>query len=130
MWNASAEYTIPLDLIHSNVGIAMYTKSCMYTYGPSICIWDIMLSHTHMGYDYPVHIWDIPYTYGPIDAYWAEQRHTIMTIDCGFGSVNISRFLNQACAGHRPSHIWFLKIVSVRTSVCVSVCMCPHPRGY
>ena len=25
---------------------------------------------------------------------------------------------------------WFLKIVSVRTSVCVCVYVCVHPRGY
>ena len=38
--------------------------------------------------------------------------------------------LNQACAGCRPAHTWFLKIVSVWTSVCVFVyvCVCPLPR--
>ena len=29
--------------------------------------------------------------------------------------------LNQARAGHRPVHAWFLKAISVRTSVCVPV---------
>ena len=33
-------------------------------------------------------------------------------------------FLNQAHAGHRPVHTWFLKIVSVRTAV--YVCVCPE----
>ena len=35
-------------------------------------------------------------------------------------------FLNQIRAGHRPVRAWFLKIVSVRSSVCV--CVCPPPR--
>ena len=30
---------------------------------------------------------------------------------------------NQACAGRRPARTWFLKIVSVWMSVCVSVCV-------
>ena len=33
-------------------------------------------------------------------------------------------FLNQARAGHRPAHTWFLKIASVWMSVCVCVCVC------
>ena len=35
-------------------------------------------------------------------------------------------FLNQARASHRPARAWFLKTVSVRTSVCVfvRVCLC------
>ena len=37
-------------------------------------------------------------------------------------------FLNQAQASHRPVCAWFLKIVSVQTSVCVCVCVCP--QGY
>ena len=41
-------------------------------------------------------------------------------------------FLNQACAGRRPVHAWFLRIASVRESmrVCVlaRVCVCPPPR--
>ena len=32
-------------------------------------------------------------------------------------------YLNQARAGHRPALAWFLKIVSVQTSVCVFVCV-------
>ena len=34
------------------------------------------------------------------------------------------------CTDHRPAHAWFLKIVSVRTSVCMCACMCvcPPPR--
>ena len=38
--------------------------------------------------------------------------------------------LNQACASLQPALAWFLKIVSVRTSVCVFlyVCVCPSPR--
>ena len=36
--------------------------------------------------------------------------------------------LNQVHAGCRPVRAWFLKIVSVRTSVCVFVCVCPPPR--
>ena len=39
-----------------------------------------------------------------------------------------NKFLNQARAGHRPAHAWFLKIDPVRTSVCV--CVCVRPRGY
>ena len=41
-------------------------------------------------------------------------------------------FLNQAHAGHRAVHAWFLKIVSMRMSVCVFVCLCVCvcPRGY
>ena len=47
--------------------------------------------------------------------------------------VVVVTFLNQVCAGHRPAHTWFLKIVSVQTSVCVCVCVCcvcvcPSPR--
>ena len=33
------------------------------------------------------------------------------------------QFLNQARAGHRLAHAWFLKIASVQTSVCVFVCV-------
>ena len=36
------------------------------------------------------------------------------------------------CAGHRPVSAWFLKIVFVKTFVCLCVyicmCMCLHPR--
>ena len=32
-------------------------------------------------------------------------------------------FLNQARAGHRPVHTWFLKMVSIQTSVCEFVCV-------
>ena len=44
-------------------------------------------------------------------------------------------FLNQARAGHRPVHTWFLKIDPVRivgmhVRVCVCVCVCVHARGY
>ena len=35
-----------------------------------------------------------------------------------------NKFLNQVRAGCRPACVWFLKIVSVRTSVCVCVCQC------
>ena len=31
-------------------------------------------------------------------------------------------------AGCRPAHAWFLKIVSVRTPVCVFACVCLLPR--
>ena len=31
--------------------------------------------------------------------------------------------LNQVRASHRPARAWFLKIVPVRTSVCVFVCV-------
>ena len=42
-------------------------------------------------------------------------------------------FLNQARAGCRPVHAWFLKtdpvqIVGIRICVCACMCMCPHPR--
>ena len=37
------------------------------------------------------------------------------------------QFLNQVHAGHRPVHTWFLKIVSVRMSVCM--CMCVRPEA-
>ena len=36
--------------------------------------------------------------------------------------VKLSNFLNQAHAGHRLVHAWFLKIVDVY------VCVCPPPR--
>ena len=42
---------------------------------------------------------------------------------------NIPKFLNQACAGYRPTHAWFLKIDSVRIvgmRACVRVCPCPR----
>ena len=39
---------------------------------------------------------------------------------------NLAHFLNQACAGHRPAHAWFLKIDPVWTCVCV--CVSPPPR--
>ena len=40
-------------------------------------------------------------------------------------------FLNQAHAGHRPVHTWFLKndavrIVGMHVCVCVFVCPCPR----
>ena len=40
-------------------------------------------------------------------------------------------YLNQACAGRRPAHAWFLKInvvwiVGMRVCVCVCVCVCVH----
>ena len=45
------------------------------------------------------------------------------------------KFLNQVSASLWPAHTWFLKIVSVWTSVCVFVCVCllcacvcPPPR--
>ena len=38
-------------------------------------------------------------------------------------------FLNQACAGRRTAHAWFLKIVSVRMSVCVCACICASAPG-
>ena len=38
-------------------------------------------------------------------------------------------FLNQARAGRRPARAWFIEITSVRMYVCVSVCLCVHPRG-
>ena len=38
--------------------------------------------------------------------------------------------LNQVRTSHRPERTWFLKIVSVWTSiyVCVCVCVCVPPR--
>ena len=41
------------------------------------------------------------------------------------------KFLNQARAGHRLLHMYFLKIVYVRTSVCVCmfVCICLPPSS-
>ena len=41
----------------------------------------------------------------------------------------IELFLNQACAGCRPTRAWFLKIdpvriVGMRVRVCVCVCVC------
>ena len=33
------------------------------------------------------------------------------------------KFLNQARAGHRPAHAWFLEITSVQMYVCVCVCV-------
>ena len=39
------------------------------------------------------------------------------------------RFLNQASAGQRLVHAWFLKIDSVRIfSMCVCLRVCPPPR--
>ena len=37
-------------------------------------------------------------------------------------------FLNQVRAGCRPARAWFFIIVSVQTSVCVFVCVCPPQR--
>ena len=48
--------------------------------------------------------------------------------------INFSAFLNQAYAGHRLGHTWFLKTVSiwmfVFVFVCACVCLyvCPPPR--
>ena len=39
-------------------------------------------------------------------------------------------FLNQARSGRRLARAWFLKIVSVQTSVCVFVCVCVHVRVF
>ena len=38
----------------------------------------------------------------------------------------VLEFLNQARAGHRPAHAWFLKITSVR----MYVCLCVRPQGH
>ena len=45
----------------------------------------------------------------------------------------LQHLLNQACAGHRWAHTWFLKFNPVRivsmcvyVCVCVCVCMCVH----
>ena len=37
--------------------------------------------------------------------------------------MNTTFFLNQARAGLWLVHAWFLKIVSVQTSICVFVCV-------
>ena len=37
--------------------------------------------------------------------------------------------LNQARAGHRPAHAWFLKIDPVQI-VCMRVCVCVRAQGY
>ena len=42
-------------------------------------------------------------------------------------------FLNQVYTGHRPSHVWFLKIDPVYRQyvcVCLCVCVCVCPRSY
>ena len=44
----------------------------------------------------------------------------------GVCPVRLVPFLNQACAGRCA---WFLKIVSVQTSVCVFVCVCVRPKA-
>ena len=46
-----------------------------YSYGTPIRVWDIILSHTRMGY--PIRVWDVPYAYGPIYAYGAEHNHAL-----------------------------------------------------
>ena len=46
-----------------------------YSYGTPIRVWDIILSHTRMGY--PIRVWDVPYAYGTIYAYGAEQCHCV-----------------------------------------------------
>ena len=46
--------------------------------------------------------------------------HTRLAIDVNF---------NQARAGLWPERTWFLKIVSVQTSVCVCVCLCVCPEA-
>ena len=38
----------------------------------------------------------------------------------------MTKFLNQVRSGHRPVCAGFLKVVSVRTSICVCVCMCVY----
>ena len=37
--------------------------------------------------------------------------------------TKIFQSLNQACAGHRPAHAWFLEIDLVH-EVCVCMCVC------
>ena len=41
-----------------------------------------------------------------------------------------NHLLNQAHAGHRSAHAWFLKIISVWLSLCLCVCVsvCFHPK--
>ena len=34
------------------------------------------ISHTRMGR--PIRVWDVPYAYGPIYAYGAEQRYSVV----------------------------------------------------
>ena len=45
-------------------------------------------------------------------------------------NYKLYNFLNQARAGRRLAHTWFLEIVSVWTSVCMCVCVCVLPQGY
>ena len=47
----------------------------------------------------------------------------ISCLKCIVDSAEPLKFLNQACAGRKPAHAWFLKIVSVQMSVCVCVCV-------
>ena len=45
----------------------------------------------------------------------------------------LAHFLNQARAGRRPAHAWFLEIDPVRIvgmRACVCVCVCVRARGY
>ena len=39
-----------------------------------------------------------------------------------------SYFLNQACAGQRPAHAWFLRIASVHECLYACVFVYPPPR--
>ena len=45
---------------------------------PYIRVWDIILSHMRTGY--PIRVWDVPYAYGTIYAYGAEQLYYTIAI--------------------------------------------------
>ena len=49
---------------------------------------------------------------------------------CNWPDLGEKSFLNQARAGQRLAHAWFLKIDIVRTSVCMCVSVCVCPSGY
>ena len=44
--------------------------------------------------------------------------------------LRVAILLSQACAGCRPAHAWFLKIVCMRVHayMCACVCVSPPPR--
>ena len=59
-------------------------------------------------------------------AFGKSENHKPSGLSISFIVVlgqEVTRFLNQAHAGHRPAFAWFLKIVSLWMSVCVCVCV-------
>ena len=76
--------------------VAICTIMHVYSYG--------MPMHTRMG---PIRIRDIPYAYGPIYAYGAEQMHVILVTPL-YKKVNILQ--GALIISNRWIRVWFTRL--------------------